>query len=151
MLPTINTPDRQAEAFPVLTPAQIARISAHGRRRPILPGEVLIEAGSENMPFFVVVEGKIDILQSSGATETLVAVHGPGQFTGETQMFSHRRTLAQARAREAGEVIELDRESLMALVQTNVHTPTQLSQVLTLACAVDRSADLLVDGFRKPL
>ena len=36
---------RQVEAFPRLTPAQIARIEPHGRRRRLEPGEILGEAG----------------------------------------------------------------------------------------------------------
>ena len=35
MLPTINTPDPQAEAFPVLTPAQIDRLWLYGHDAPI--------------------------------------------------------------------------------------------------------------------
>jgi thioredoxin reductase (NADPH) len=133
---------RIGQMFPTLTSAQIARIAAHGRRRPIRHGEVLIEAGSENMPFFVVVEGRVEILQPSGETETLVAAHGPGQFTGETQMLSHRRALARARASEAGEVIELDRERLMALVQTD----SELSEIIMRAFIL-RRVELIAHGF----
>jgi hypothetical protein len=39
------SPAHVALMFPTLTPAQIARIAAHGRERPIARGEVLIEAG----------------------------------------------------------------------------------------------------------
>ena len=46
-------------------------------------------------------------------------MHGPGQFTGEVNMLSGRRALVRSRATEAGEVIELDREHLLALVQTD--------------------------------
>jgi len=35
MLPTINTPDPQAEAFPVLTPVQIDRLWLYGHDAPI--------------------------------------------------------------------------------------------------------------------
>src|SRR5512135_173156 len=94
---------RIGQMFPTLTPAQVARIVTHGRRRPIRRGEVLVEAGAEVVPFFVVAEGRIEIVRPSGVTETLVAVHGPGQFTGEVQMLSGRRALLQARVSESGE------------------------------------------------
>ena len=61
MLPTINTPDRQAEAFPVLTPAQIARIRPHASVRSVQAGEVLFEPGTSGMSCFVVLTGKLDI------------------------------------------------------------------------------------------
>src|SRR5258706_14720020 len=99
---------RVDHVFPTLTPAQIARIAAHGTIRAVEVGEVLIEEGRQGVPFFVVTAGQIEIVRRSDAGETTVAVHRPGQFTGEANMLSNRRSLFRARASEAGEVIELD-------------------------------------------
>ena len=99
-------PSPAEQMFPTLTPAQIERIAVHGRVRPIQRGDVLVEAGDPIVPFFVVKAGQIEIVRPSGTTEALVAVHGPGQFTGEVNMLSGRRALFRARVREAGEVIE---------------------------------------------
>ncbi len=74
--------------FPILPPAQVERIAAHGRARLIQAGEVLVEPGQQTVPFFVVAAGQIDIVRPSAHTETLVAVCGPGQFTGEVNMLS---------------------------------------------------------------
>ncbi|MHB8622643.1 MAG: FAD-dependent oxidoreductase [Sulfuricaulis sp.] len=133
---------RSGQMFPTLTPAQIARVAAHGRRRPIEHGEVLFEAGAEVVPFFVVTQGQIEIVRPSGATETLVAVHGPGQFSGEIQMLSGRRALLRARASESGEVIELDRTQLLALVQTD----GELSEIIMRALIL-RRVELIARGF----
>jgi thioredoxin reductase (NADPH) len=133
---------RISQLFPTLTPAQIARVAAHGRQRPIQRGEVLFEAGAQVIPFFVVVEGRIEIVLPSGVSETLVAVHGPGQFTGEVQMLSGRRALVRARASEPAEVIELDREHLLALVQTD----SELSEIIMRAFIL-RRVELIAHGF----
>src|SRR5215210_6699615 len=117
--PTLASPADQT--FPTLTPAQIARIAAHGSVRPIQKGEVLAEAGDPIVP--------------------LVAVHGPGQFTGETNMLSGRRSLVRARATEAGEVIELDRERMLALVQTD----SELGEIL-LRAFIFRRVELIAHG-----
>jgi len=121
--------------FPTLTAAQIARIAVRGRRRAIAAGQVLVEVGDKTVPFFLVVSGQIQILRPSGATETLIVTHGPGQFLGEGNMITGRRSLAQARVSEAGEVIELDREHLLALVQTDA----ELSEILMRAFILRRS------------
>jgi Cyclic nucleotide-binding domain len=84
--------------FPKLTPAQISRIAVHGHIRAIQPGEVLVEQGESAVPFFVVVSGEIEIVRPSGAAETLITIHGPGEFTGEVNMLSGRRTLVRMRA-----------------------------------------------------
>ena len=127
--------------FPTLTAVQIERIAAHGRVRPIRPGEVLIEAGDHIVPFFVVTKGQVEVVRPSGTTETLVAVHGPGQFTGEVNMLSGRPALLRTRVRESGEVIELDRERLLALVQTD----SQLGEIIMRAFIV-RRVELIAHG-----
>ena len=127
--------------FPTLTPAQIKRIAAHGRVRSIRPGEVLIEAGAQVVPFFVVTAGRVESVRPSGDTETLVAVHGPGQFTGEVNMLSGRPALVRSRASESGEVIELDHEQLSALVQTD----SELSELIMRAFVL-RRVELIAHG-----
>jgi thioredoxin reductase (NADPH) len=127
--------------FPTLTPAQIKRIAAHGKVRSIGAGEVLIEAGAQVVPFFVVTAGRVEVIRPSGSTETLVAVHGPGQFTGEVNMLSGRPALVRSRASEPGEVIELDREHLLALVQTD----SELSELIMRAFIL-RRVELIAHG-----
>ena len=135
------SPSRADQMYPVLTPAQRARVAAHGRIRPIAAGELLVEAGQERMPFFVVLSGSIEIVQPAGATETPIVSHGPGQFTGEISLISGRHTLVRARAGAAGEVIELSRERLLALVQTD----SELSELLMRAFIL-RRMNLIAHG-----
>jgi thioredoxin reductase (NADPH) len=128
--------------FPTLTPTQIKRIAAHGKVRSIRPGEVLVEAGAHVVPFFVITAGRVEVIRPSGTTETLVAVHQPGQFTGEVNMLSGRPALVRSRAGDVGEVIELDREQLLALVQTD----SELSELIMRAFIL-RRVELIAHGF----
>ena len=127
--------------FPTLTPAQVERIAAHGRVRQIRPGEVLVQPGDMRVPFFVVTSGGVEIIRPSNANETLVALYGPGQFTGEVNMLSGRPALLQVRASDSGEVIELDRESFLELVQTD----SQLSEIIMRAFIL-RRVELIAHG-----
>jgi thioredoxin reductase (NADPH) len=141
--PIISSANARADKIvPILTEAQIARIAAYGRARRVQRGEVLVEAGTRTARFFVVTAGQIEIVRSSGATEELLAVYGPGMFTGEVTLLSGRRGLAQIRAGEAGEVIEVDRERLLALVQTD----SELSDILMRAFIL-RRVELIAHGF----
>src|SRR3954449_610605 len=117
LLSTLSSPADQT--FPTLTPAQIARIEEHGTLRPIRSGEVLVEAGDHEVPFFVVKAGRLEVVRPADATETLVATHGPGQFTGEINMLSGRRALLRTRVAEDGELIQLDHDCLLSLVQVD--------------------------------
>jgi thioredoxin reductase (NADPH) len=106
------------QIFPKLTKEQIARIAERGHKREMKLGEVLVEQGDSMVPFFVVVTGEVEILRPSGAAvETLITVHGSGEFTGEVNMLSGRRALFRARVTQPGSVIELDRQNMMALLQ----------------------------------
>jgi thioredoxin reductase (NADPH) len=109
--------------------------------RTIQPGEVLVEQGDSIVPFFVVVSGELEIVRPSCAGETLVTIHGPGQFTGEVNMLSGRRALVRMRVTKPGEVIELDRQHMMALIQTDA----ELGEILTLAFIL-RRVELIAAG-----
>jgi thioredoxin reductase (NADPH) len=132
---------RTEQVFPTLTPAQIRRIAAHGQMRATQSGEVLVEQGDTAVPFFVVVSGELEVLHPSGAAETLVTVHAPGQFTGEVSTLSGRRAFFRLRASKTGEVIELDRQRMLALVQTDA----ELGEILMRAFIL-RRVELVAAG-----
>jgi CRP-like cAMP-binding protein len=54
------TAERRELLFPTLSAAQIERIAAHGKRRRVSAGEILVEQGDQNLPFFVVISGAIE-------------------------------------------------------------------------------------------
>jgi thioredoxin reductase (NADPH) len=127
-MPAANTSTvaQSARAFPTLTVSQMARIAAHGRRRATAAGELLVQAGDSEVPFFAVVSGSIDVLRSERTGERLVVTHGPGQFSGEGNMLTGRRSLAMLRVAEPGDVIELSRPELLRLIQVDA----ELSEIL---------------------
>ena len=135
------TSSRIEKIFPKLIPAQIDRIVAHGRIRSVQPGEVLIEQGDTSVPFFVVITGEVEIVRPFDAYETLVTVHGSGEFTGEVNMLSGRRSFFRARATKPGKVIELDHQQMLTLVQTDA----ELSDILMRAFIL-RRVELIAAG-----
>jgi thioredoxin reductase (NADPH) len=122
-------PDR---LFPTLTPDQISRIAARGRRRRIALGDVLVDVGDKTIPFFVVLSGAIQAWRPSESAETLNRTIRAGQFTGEASLMTGRRSMAQLRVSEPGEVIELSREELLALVQTDADLSETLMRAFIL-------------------
>ncbi len=135
------TASRADQIFPTLTPAQIRRIAAHGRARSVRTGEVLVEQGDKSIPLFVVISGELEAVRPSCAHETLITIVRPGQFTGEVNTLSGRRALARIRARQPSEVIELARQEVLGLVQSD----GELSQILMRAFIL-RRAELFTQG-----
>ena len=70
-------------------------------------GETVFEPSHGNK-FFVVVTGQLAALGLSENNEGLVAICGPGMFTGELNVLSGRRGLVLIRAAQASELIEID-------------------------------------------
>ena len=138
-LPLTNS--RIEKIFPKLTPAQISRIEAHGHIRAVQSGELLAEQGDINIPFFVVISGELEIVRPFGAQETLVTVHSPGQFTGEVNTLSGRRSMFRARVTKTGKVIELDHQQMLGLIQTDA----ELSNILMRAFIL-RRVELIAAG-----
>lgn len=132
---------RAEHIFPILTPDQIIRIAKPGITRVMQRGEVLVEPGDSTVPFFLVISGEIQIVRPSGSSETIVAIYGPGQFTGEVNMLSGRPAIHQVRVTEPGEVIVLEREHMLALVKTDA----ELSEILMRAFIL-RRAELVSAG-----
>src|ERR1700733_15347193 len=130
------------QIFPTLKPAQILRAAAHGRVRQVESGEVLVEAGEKSARFFIVKTGQLGLVRLSSAGENVVALLRPGQFTGETNMLSGRPGLLRVSVHEAGELFELQREHLQALVQTD----SELSEIFMRAFIL-RRVELIAQGF----
>jgi thioredoxin reductase (NADPH) len=128
---TVSRPER---VFPTLTPDQVSRIAAHGRRRSTTRGEVLVEVGDKAVPVFVVISGELEAVRPTDRAETLIVSHHAGQFSGEANMISGRRALGRLRVSASGEVIQLDREQLLALIQTDA----ELSEILMRAFILRR-------------
>lgn len=135
------TKSRIEKIFPKLTPAQINRVAAHGHMRMIQRDEVIVEQGDISVPFLVVISGEIEIVRPVGSAETLVTVYDAGQFTGEVSTLSGRRTLFRWRATKSGQVIELDRQHMLALVQTDA----ELGEIMMRAFVL-RRVELVAAG-----
>lgn len=138
--PLSSAPDA-ALLFPTLTPAQIARIASCGVTRPVARGDVLIEGGQTDVPFFVLKAGEIEVIRPSGLGDLLVAVLRPAQFTGDVSMILGRPAQMRLRVAASGEVVQLTRDQMHALIQTDA----EISEVLMRAL-IHRRIAMVAEG-----
>jgi len=131
-------PDRM---FPQLTSAQLARVALHGQARRVEAGEVLVEPGEETTRFFAIKTGQIDVYRVTGDVEEVLAICRAGQFTGELNLLSGRRSLVRLRVSEPGEIIQLDRDQLQGLVQAD----SELGELMMRAFIL-RRVELIAKG-----
>ena len=128
--------ERKEQTFPTLTPAQIARLAAHGKKIAIHKGQILAEPGDRHRQLFVVLSGSIEVVRLTMEGEQLVIVIGPGGFTGEMSTLRGVGSLARARVRDDGEVLAIPDDQLRTVVQTDA----QLSELFMRAFILRRVA-----------
>src|SRR5260221_6776393 len=137
----LSSAPNAALLFPMLSSAQIARIASHGVIRPITRGEVLIEGGQTNVPFFVVKAGEIEVIRPSGLGDLPIAVVRANQFTGDISMILGRPAQMRLRVSAPGEVVQLTRDQMHALIQTDAELGTVLMTAL-----IYRRIELVAQG-----
>ena len=140
--PSPSALDPRTQAFPVLTPAQIARLRPGGKLRKVEPGDILFRPDDTEVPFFVLLSGGMEIVQPDLTGERAIATHGPGGFTGEITMISGQRCLVLGRVTAAGEFLEIPAEGLRSVVARDA----ELSEIFMRAFILRRLA-LITSGF----
>jgi thioredoxin reductase (NADPH) len=114
----LEAPEQTDSMFPKLDDAQIARLAEFGQQGRAEAGAVIFEQGDARHGIFVVLEGSIEIVgASSGEATPRILVRG--MFTGEVNQLSGRRSLVQCRTREASLLLEVGRENLRRIFQTD--------------------------------
>ena len=152
--PTLTAPPRGAavfaqrseETFPVLTGAQMARVAALGTTESFPDGAIVYEPGQSDVPFYVVLAGAIEIVSLREDVEDPIALHGPGEFTGELGLLAQGRAVVRARARGSVRALRLDGAALRHLIQTD----SEISELLVRAF-IRRRVGILSAGYGNAL
>lgn len=126
--------DPRTQAFPSLTAAQIDRVSSSGQARKVEKGEIVFDIGDAQIPFFVLLSGRMEVVQPGLFGEIQVAAHGPGEFTGEITMISGRHSLVRGRVTEPGDFLEVSPDGLRSLLARD----SELSEIFMRAFILRR-------------
>jgi thioredoxin reductase (NADPH) len=104
-------------AFPRLSRAQIDALAPYGERRATKPGQVLFREGDAHCDFFVILDGKVAIVEDYGGDERLISVHGPGRFLGELNLLIGQPVFVTAVVRQRGEVLVVPLDGLREVLR----------------------------------
>ncbi|HXM98986.1 MAG TPA: FAD-dependent oxidoreductase [Candidatus Dormibacteraeota bacterium] len=117
MLPV--TPEQHAMLFPKLNDMHIVEMRRRGIVRQTIRSEILFDRETQRPGIFIVLSGSIAIVGVASGEEAELSVLGPGEFTGELTQLTGRRSLVSCRVVDAGEVLEVSRDSLRLIMQTD--------------------------------
>jgi thioredoxin reductase (NADPH) len=110
-----ETPDVSG-AYPRLTDEQLMTLSRYGERRAVSRGTVLFCEGDQGCGFFVVLKGKVAVVQETAGEVRVVAVHGAGRFLGDLSLLTGQSVLVTAVATTSTETLEIPVERLRELL-----------------------------------
>jgi thioredoxin reductase (NADPH) len=110
--------DLRSIAFPKLDPD---RVAALGRcplttRKHYRDGEAPFRAGDRDSRFFVVISGRVEIVDETGDAPRTVTFHGPGEFAGDVSQITGRPAVVSAYARGETEVYEVTQQALREML-----------------------------------
>ncbi len=110
---------RELQTFPVLAEDQVERVSSYGKVEDLTKGSVLFSRGERGVDFFLILEGSIEITDSTpDGEEIVVTTHARHQFTGELDLFNKRKILVGGRTGENSRVVRLTREQFRRMSST---------------------------------
>ncbi len=114
-VPPGETPDLSG-AFPRLEEARLRELEAWGERRPTTRGDVLIAEGEPEDTFYVVLSGRVAVVEGLGTPDQrVVRLHGPGRFLGELGVLTGQPAFLSDVVVDPGEVLAVPVERLRAL------------------------------------
>jgi thioredoxin reductase (NADPH) len=130
-----ETPDPYG-AFPRLSEEQIGVLSSVGEPRMVNDGDILYREGDGNGDFFIILAGKVVVVEESEEGERVVGVHGPRRFLGELGLITGQAVFVTAIVREPGEVLVVSSECLREIVTQDVVLGDLILRALIMRRAV---------------
>ena len=103
-------------AFPILNAAEIHVAEKFGRRERLEAGRVLFEPGQQLVELFVILDGSLELIDTSGDQERILAVHGTRGFVGEISLLTGRRATSLCRVKSVAEVIRIPVDAVRRLL-----------------------------------
>src|SRR5215203_1680672 len=107
---------KETSLFPRLTEEALGHMQEVGEEVELQDGAVLFSEGDQDYQFFAVLEGEVRVTKKVGNEETLLAIHQPGEFTGEISMLTGEPAIATGRAAGKIRVLRLTTDKLRRLV-----------------------------------
>lgn len=121
------------DIFQDLKKAEINRIVDAGLISRLDGGRVIFRKGDVGHEMFIVLKGKVQIIDEMGENKKILAELGTGEIFGEMAMFENRTRSAYAVTKEPSQVLVLSEEVLAKLLEKRIPRKF-LANVIAVLC-----------------
>ncbi|MGH1562592.1 FAD-dependent oxidoreductase [Mumia sp. DW29H23] len=146
-----ETPDTTG-AYPRLSDDQIMLLSRYGERKALTKGTTLFCAGDRDCGLFVVLDGRVRVVQEEGpeGESRVLAVHGRGRFVRDLSILTGQAVYVTAVAQTDVEVVEVPYDRLKEAVTQDQALGDLILRafILRRALHADLGAGLRIIGSR---
>ena len=113
--------DLQSIAFPQFDESQFAAFGQCSvmKRKHFRDGEALFRVGERDSRFYIIISGKVEIVDDTGDHPKTVVFHGPREFAGDLSQLSGRPALVSGYARGECDAYEVSPEALKQLLNNH--------------------------------
>jgi CRP-like cAMP-binding protein len=101
--------------FSGLSKSELKHIAGEAREELYSPGQDIVSEGQSGGPFFIVTEGRVDILKG----DKKIAEQGPGSAFGERSLFEGGQRTATVRAQTHVKALAITSWNFLAILQDN--------------------------------
>jgi thioredoxin reductase (NADPH) len=100
--------DTESIAFPALSDEQLATLESLGTQRKVRRGEIIQRAGQRDVPFYLVLNGELEVFESRDGEEQVLGVPGPRDFVGDIAVLTGTAVIATVRGKaEESEILQI--------------------------------------------
>ena len=100
--------DTESIAFPALSNEQLATLESLGTHRRVNRGEIVYRTGQRDVPFYLVLNGELEVFESRDGEEQVLGHPGPRDFVGDVSMLTGTAVIATVRGKaEESELLEI--------------------------------------------
>lgn len=121
------------DIFKDLKKTEISRIVDSGMIRTIDAGKVLFRKGDIGHEMFIVLKGKVHIIDEMQDKKKILAELGTGEIFGEMAMFEQRTRSAHAVVKEPSQILVLSEDALVKLLEKKIPRKF-LANVIAVLC-----------------
>jgi CRP-like cAMP-binding protein len=123
---------RNVQLFSQLTSKDITRLGRAVVERSYKKGDTIVKEGEQAVAFFIVIEGKVEVSQSTGSKKAQVLnTLGPNATFGEMALLDGGPRAATVKALDDTKCLVLSRWDFVAELQTNPHMAVAMLPILS--------------------
>jgi len=123
---------RTEELYPLLSEAETELVLGYGERVSVPAGTRLWEVGERHVPFFLVLDGLMDILRKDEEGEHIVYTHPKGGFSGETVTMTGRGAFVAGAAKTDLVAVKVTNQRLRDLLAVEAELGEKILQAFIL-------------------